>query len=232
MKISQGRIKECRNIWHTQQAGHEFSYSLHKKQKELLTVWTVCLKYSEDKQIILKELTHFCWIVKLAHSTWNIRLTSWLSTLYKYHLPLRGNIVVGDNQSKMCVRQKPRSLIAWRRTESCCAPHTEPGTSSSWAVQRWSEGHQSQWILPLHEENNGHSEMSHPVLTLPKQCENAEGNQYTGWWEWVRGGRWSCGCLYVCVCFTAQWLIQTVSKGTLTKNRQVAQVDLHLEAKL
>lgn len=78
-------------------------------------------------------------------------------------------------------------------------------------MQRWSEGHQSDCILPVHEENNGHSEMSHPVLTLPKQCENAERGINT------QVGAKVGEAVGVCLC---AFPIQTVSKGGLLKTQR------------
>lgn len=48
-------------------------------------------------------------------------------------------------------------------------------------MQRRPEGHRSRCVLPVHEENNGHREMSHFFfLVLFKLSENPVRNQYIG----------------------------------------------------
>lgn len=62
----------------------------------------------------------------------------------------------------------------------CSAPLAEPCVSSSGAMQRRPEGRRSRCVLPVHEENNGHREMSHFFLVLFKLSENPVRNQYIG----------------------------------------------------
>lgn len=89
------------------------------------------------------------------------------------------------------------SLIMRKTVEGCCAPLTESSPSSFWAVQRWSEGHQSEHIR--RRRSTGETMNTVKWLILLYRCTNGVKTHTP------INGRWSCGS--VLVSLLAQWLV-------------------------